>query len=227
MAYAIDNTIVVRPPQQSLATFGTTTVRYYLVSEPVYADLDAGGPLDEAVVREGVVRAQKPQVVTPYYMLRHEGFGENARRFLELLMQRHGPHAPALLYSYKNESMETSIVSGDPQAVAARIASRLDDDRKPLEAVIRGVGEMWDVSLMKFIFDLTSSSIRDNVAEMHSRGMLEADGGVPRDVRVRVEHLLELARRGEAQPADVHKEMLRWGLFDEYQDRFLDLFRRR
>jgi hypothetical protein len=44
---------------------------------------------------------------------------------------------------------------------------------------------------------------------------------------MRVERLMDMTRRGEAQPAEVHKELMRWGLFEEYQDRFLDLFRKR
>ena len=37
---AIRVTKVVRPPRQALATFGSTVIRYYLVAEPVYAELD-------------------------------------------------------------------------------------------------------------------------------------------------------------------------------------------
>jgi hypothetical protein len=50
---------------------------------------------------------------------------------------------------------------------------------------------------------------------------------VPREARQRIERLIEMARRGDAKRADVHREIERWGLFDEYQDRFLSLFRGR
>src|SRR5690606_35863238 len=110
------------------------------------------GP-EEAVVREGTVRSERPQVVTPYYLWRHEGFGENAAHYLEELMRRLGPNAPGLLYTYKNEGMSTSVVSGSPREVAGRIATRLDKEDRPLEVVIRGPDELWDVSLMKFIYE--------------------------------------------------------------------------
>ena len=226
LSEAADNTYVVRPPRQALATFGTTTVRYYLVTEPLYREVDARGA-EETVVREGVVRAERPRVVTPAYLMHHEGFGDDARGYLERLMRELGPDAPGLLYAYRNEGMDTTIVSGGAREVTGRIVERLDREQKPLEAVIRGVDDLWDVSLMKFIYELTSSSARSNAAELRSQGLLETEGGVPRDARLGIERLLEQARRGDADPSDVHREIERWGLFEEYQDRFLGLFKRR
>ena len=62
---------------------------------------------------------------------------------------------------------------------------------------------------------------------MESRGLLRMDRGVPEDARFRIETLLDQARRGETEPSEVHRELERWDLFDEYQDRFLGLFKRR
>ncbi len=36
---AISRTHVLRPPRQALATFGVTSVVYYLVTQPAYAEL--------------------------------------------------------------------------------------------------------------------------------------------------------------------------------------------
>ena len=227
MIRAARDTYVVRPPRQALATFGATVIRYYLVTEPVYAELEGEGAKEEAVVREGTVRANRPQVVTPFYLMRHEGFGENATRYLEEMVQEHGAHAPGLLYTYRNEPLETSIVSGAVEEVAHRIGQRLDREKRDLEAVIRGVDELWDVSLMKFIYELTNASIRVNASELHSKGLLDMEGGVPRDARQRIDRLLEEARRGRVDPSEVHRELERWDLFDEYQDRFLELFKKR
>lgn len=220
-------TVVVRPPQQKLATFGTTSIRYYLVTEPVYADLDQAVKVEESVIREGIVRADRPEVVTPYYLLRHEGFAENASRFLQEMLERYGDNAPGLLYTYKNERMETSVVSGAVQDVASRIGARLDKEQRSLEAVICGVDALWDVSLMKFIYDLTCASLRSNVSELHNTGMLEMTRGVPRNARVRIERMMDQARSGGLDPSEIHMELERWGMFDEYQDRFLGLFGRR
>ncbi len=225
--YAIRHTRVVRPPRQSLATFGTTVVRYHLVCEPVYADLNIPTTGAETVVRDGTVTAERPQVVTPSYLSRLEGFGENAREYLEQVVKEHGPHAPGLLYTYKNEFSGTSIVSGGVREVAGNIGSRLDREDRRLEAVIRGVDEMWDVSLLKFIFDLTTGSARTNASELNAMGLLETREGVPQEARQRIDLMLQEARRGNMDPGAIHSELERWGLFEEYQDRFLRLFRRK
>lgn len=223
---ALARTRVVRAPQQGLATFGSTSVRYYLVTEPSYRALDVvHDGQEESVVREGVVRAERPRVVTPYYLLRHEGFGDNADRYLQRLAEEVGPDHPGLMYHYKNEGAETAVVSGSVEEVTRKIVDRLDRESKPLEAVITGSDDLWDLSLMKFIYDFTAYSAQANVSEMRAKGLLRTEGGVPMDARLRIERMIEEARRGQRDPRDVHREIEHWDLFDEYQDRFFTLFR--
>ena len=220
----LERTRVVRPPRQSLDTFGVTTVRYHLVTEPAFREVNPAQTV-ETVVRGGVVKAERPQVVTPYYLLKTESFSAGAREFLEHLSQSQGPDSPGLLYSYKNEPGGMDIVSGSVDEVAGRISRDLDARESGLEAVIIGIDELWDVSLIKFIYELTNGSARKNVAQMRSAGMMDMAGGVPTDARRRVERMIEGARQGRIEPAEVLRELKRWDLFDEYQDRFLSLFR--
>ncbi len=227
LARAIEQTLVVRAPRQALATFGTTSVRYYLVTEPAFRDLPGASSEPESVIREGTVHADRPRVVTPYYLSRHEGFGDHAQEYLDYLFREYGPDSPGLLYTYKNEAMETSIVTGSPDEVAARVGERLDREQRSLEAVVRGVDELWDVSLMKFIYEFTNESARSNVNDLRQHGLLGVEDGVPREARHRIERLLGLAQEGSVDPSEVHAELERWGLFDEYQDRFLNLFKGR
>ena len=226
MAYAVRNTVVVRPPRQMLATFGATSIKYYLVTEPAYREIDPAGA-DDVVIREGVVKAERPRVVTPHYMMQHEGFGDDAQEYLRRLAGERGGDSPGLLYAYKNEDMRTSIASGGLMEVTDRLKRRLDREGKGLEAVIKGVDELWDVSLMKFIHELTSASVRSNVAEMNARGLLEMEDGTPRDAREGIERMLSDVQRGNVDPSDAHREMERWGVFDQYEDRFLSIFKKR
>ena len=82
--YAVEHTEILRPPKQSLATFGTTNVHYYLVTEPVYSELMKH--VTETVVREGTVIAERPRIVTPYYLSQLEGFSADARRYFDMLI---------------------------------------------------------------------------------------------------------------------------------------------
>lgn len=220
---AIQRTSVLRFPGQALATFGTTNVDYYLLTTPVYEQATAA----ETVIREGKVSAARPQIVTPSYLTRLEGFGDNARKYLDLVMQEYGPHTPGLLYTYKNEPRETSVVSDGLDVVAGRLNDRIEKEGNKLAAVIRGVDELWDVSLLKFIRELTEGSVRSNIAELGSKGLLDIDhAGVPRDARHRIELLFHQVEMGEREPLDLKRELDRWELFNEYEDRFLGLFHR-
>ena len=62
---------------------------------------------------------------------------------------------------------------------------------------------------------------------MGTRGLLDVDTrGIPVDARVRIEELFRKVSRGEIEPGKLKEEIDRWGLFDEYEDRFFNIFKR-
>jgi hypothetical protein len=225
IAHAVRNTEILRAPRQTLATFGTTNIYYYLLTEPAYSELI--GNYHETVIREGRVVAERPKIVTPYYLSRLEGFSKDARRYFEMLVETQGAHAPGIIYTYRNESREFNIVSDNLLAVADKLKTDIERRGDPLASIIKGEDELWDVSLMKFIYEMTSSSLHNNLSEMGSLGLLKMDSrGVPADARVRIEELFSRAARGDADPSELKKELDQWNLFAEYEDRFLNLFRK-
>ena len=225
--YAVRQTEILRAPQQSLYTFGMTNINYYLVTQPIYSELVRPDNIRaaETVIREGRVVAEKPRVVTPYYLSRLEGFSLEARRYFEALMREHGQHIPGLFYTYKNEPKELNIVSDSLLAVVAKLNAEIDQRGDKLAAIIKGEDEFWDVSLLKFIFELTRRSLDDNISQLGSRGLLNMDAkGIPADARLRIEELFRQVARGEHEPRELKEELDRWDLFDEYEDRFFTLF---
>jgi hypothetical protein len=223
--YAVNNTEILRRPKQSLATFGTTNIYYYLVTEPVYAELMEH--VNETVIREGKVIAERPRIVTPYYLSRLDGFSQNARMYFNMLLSEYGAHAPGLFYTYRNEPKELNIVSNSLTEVVNRLNTDIDKRGDPLTTIIKGEDQLWDVSLLKFIHDMTRSSLSSNLAQMGSQGLLNVDpGGIPVDARVRIEEMFSRVMRGEAEPYELKDELHRWDLFDEYEDRFLALFKK-
>ncbi len=223
---AARHTLILRAPKQSLYTFGTTNVYYYLLTEPVYAESTEN--ISETVIREGRVIAERPKIVTPYYLSSLEGFSSGARRYFEALLREHGPSVRGLLYSYKNEPKELNIVSDNLRSVVEKINAEIDKRGDPLAAIIKGEDTLWDVSLMKFIYELTSRSLPDNVRQLGSRGLLDMDAaGIPADARLRIDELFEMVVRGEREPGELKDELDRWGLFKDYEDRFFNLFKKR
>ena len=223
--YAVQHTEILRAPKQSLSTFGTTNIYYYLVTEPAYSELVKN--VTETVIREGRVIAEKPRIVTPYYLSRLEGFSSEARRYFEALTKTRGSDAPGLFYTYKNEPKELNIVSDNLPSVVNKLNEEIDKRADPLTSIIRGEDELWDVALMKFIYEMTRSSLRNNVMQLSSRGLLDLDdGGIPVDARVSIDELFGKVAKGEREPRELKDELDRWNLFEEYEDRFFNVFQK-
>ncbi|MBN1375818.1 MAG: hypothetical protein JXA01_06660 [Dehalococcoidia bacterium] len=214
---AIENTLVLRPPKQRLSTFGSTNVYYYLIT----------ALMDEVnVVREGRVIASRPKIVTPAYLINVEGFSGAAKRYLQMIAHQN-PSEPGILYSYKNETGQMNIVSQPEAAVLEKINRIIDDRSDPLSAIIKGVEEMWDVSLLKFTFELTSGSVYHNYSEFYSQGRFAIDErGVPSDALSNIEELFDLSRQDPSHAPELVNELHRWNLWGQYQDRFLQLFKK-
>ena len=222
---AVKQTEILRPPKRSLATFGTTNIYYYLVTEPAYSELVKSAA--ETVIREGRVIAERPKIVTPFYLSQLEGFSSEAKKYFDTLIKTYGSNAPGLFYTYKNEPGQLNIVSDNLLAVVAKLNDDIDKRGDPLTSIIRGQDELWDVSLMKFIYEMTRSSLPDNLLQMETRGLLDIDSsGIPVDARVRIEELFKTVARGEFEPSELKKELDRWGLFEEYEDRFFAIFKK-
>ena len=224
--YVAKHTEILRLPKQSLATFGTTNIYYYMVTEPAYSELVEN--VTETVIREGRVIAEKPRIVTPYYLSRLEGFSLDAKRYFDMLTRMHGASAPGLFYTYKNEPKELNIVSDNWLSVVNKLNEEIDRRGDPLASIIKGEDAFWDVSLLKFIYEITRRSLRSNLSQLGTRGLLDIDSsGVPVDARLRIEEMFWQVAKGEREPSELKAELDRWNIFEEYQDRFFAIFKQR
>ena len=214
---AMRKTELIRAPKRRLSTFGSTTMEYYVVTE-----------LTEqmSAVRDGKVLAERPRIVTPYYLLHVEGFSEGARRFLGLMAQQN-PHEPGIFYSYKNEPHSTNVVSEPLGVVVGNLSARLESEDRPLSAIIRGVEDVWDLAVMMFIYDLTRRAAGGNYADFQRHGLLNMDeSGLPAAARQQIELLFAIVREDRSRASELVTELNRWGVYQEYEDRFLALFKR-
>ena len=109
-----------------------------------------------------------------------------------------------------------------------RLNDEIDRRGDPLASIIRGEDALWDVSLLKFIYEMTRNSLRTNMAQMGRRGLFNVDAsGLPLDARLRIEEMFRQVLKGERDSQDLKDELDRWNVFAEYEDRFLSLFRRK
>src|SRR5207247_9351168 len=90
--YALENTRVILAPERQIATFGSTSFNFYLISEVM-------DRVNQVRVRNGKIQAERPQILTPehYWRLLLEGFGDKAERYVDQMCE-HARHISALRY---------------------------------------------------------------------------------------------------------------------------------
>jgi hypothetical protein len=166
--YAIENTQVILAPERQIATFGSTSFNFYLISELM-------DRVDQVRVRNGKIHADRPQILTPehYCRLLLEGFGEQAQRFVDQ-MREHARNIAVLRYGFQfrktdviEETLRDSI-----DAVINRTKRRVEGENEPLSAIIQGVDDAWEVCLLKFTIDLIERSSGGNLGDFRKRGLL-------------------------------------------------------
>jgi hypothetical protein len=222
--FAARNTIIFRLPEQKLSTFGQTSIKYYMVTEPVY-ELTAASNV-ETILRQGHVIAEKPRIVTPYYLSRLEGFSPEATGYFNRMCEEYGADSPGIYYTYRNQSEDLSIIPESIDSVAEKLNRDIDYRKENLSAVILGIDDLWDVSLLKFIYEITRISASSNLSQLESMGMLKTDStGIPFESRLRIEELFNKLALGEISPTVLKNELNYWGLFEIYQDRFFTVLK--
>jgi hypothetical protein len=173
-------------------------------------------------------------------MFRIEGFSSEARKAFETLASQY-PDLAGILYKFKvnKELDEMNFVSGPLLTVAENINNEIDKKGDSLCAVIKGTTGLWDVSLSKFILDMMVRSVHSaQIPDFKRRGfvgvnqigqaIIAKDGhGIPVAAREEIERLFKLVKNGELEPVKLKEELDNWGLFEQYQDRFFGLFKKR
>jgi hypothetical protein len=219
--YAVNNTEVVLLPKGRLETFGTTVLNYHLVSELM-------DTVSQVRVREGRIKAGRPQIVTPdaYSRIVLEGFGEEASKYIDWLKE-HEKEIRILQYGYalKRESFTESVVTDTLQAVVDRVKTEVNERNDPLSAVVVGVDVPWDVCLVKLFREVIVHSAPVNVREMEKRRLFEDMEGLPRGVRDEIEKAFLSAGRNRTRLPALSHLLRQHGVFEEYQDRFFSLVR--
>ncbi|MCL0060757.1 hypothetical protein M1N88_02630 [Dehalococcoidia bacterium] len=219
--YALRHTELVRPPEQRLNTFGVTKVHYYLLAELMDS-------VNETRIREGRVIAERPRIVTPSYLLNvFEGFGDHARKQAEALLGKYGFDPNILEYKYRNEMGNTWTLSESISHVILKINGKIDDESDPLAAILKCPDDAWQISLMMFIMSVTRSSASKNIAELDSRGLFERQYGIPKFVRDEIDDLFRAASKDRSSIKELGSKLQSYGVFEQYQDRFFTLLRRR
>ncbi|HWB58818.1 MAG TPA: hypothetical protein VG733_04965 [Chthoniobacteraceae bacterium] len=166
--YAIENTQVLFAPESRIETFGNTRFRFYVITELM-------DRANQVRVRNGYLHAERPQIIAPghYAKLLLEGFGEKGREFAQWLEQNMD-NAAVLKYGmqFKRTDGSEDVLHCTPEEAFSRIKGTAEFSNEPLNAVLQGVDEAWEVSLLKFSMDLIRKSAPGNMGDFRERGLL-------------------------------------------------------
>jgi hypothetical protein len=166
--YAIENTQVILAPERQIATFGSTSFNFYLISELM-------DRVDQVRVRNGKIHAERPQILAPehYCRLLLEGFGEKAQRYVDQLRE-HARNVAVLRYGFQFRKTDVTeqTLRDSIDAVINRTKRRVESENEPLSAVIQGVDDAWEVCLLKFTINLIERSSGENLGDFRKRGLL-------------------------------------------------------
>ena len=209
-------TTVLRVPKRRLSTFGATRIGYHLVSP---------GEGRGTRLREGTVVSERPKILTPEaFNERFEGFGDDAAEFAKWASAAYRDLLRALEYNFRNQGQSVRVLGDTPEQVADRIAAELDGKEAADEALVRCPDSGWSLALMKLTLDEAARSFPGHVRDLERRGHFDADGGELRRRRQLAENLFEKALHDPSALAELGAKLKEWGLFAEYEDRFLSLF---
>src|SRR5438270_13968767 len=166
--YTIKNTHVIVAPERQIATFGSTSFNFYLISELM-------DRVDRVRIRNGKIHAERPQILTPehYCRLLLEGFGEKAERYVDRLRE-HARNIAVLRYGFQFRKTDLSeqTLRDSIDAVSNRTRQNVERKSEPLSALIHGADDAREVDLRMFTIDLVERSSGGNLGDFRKRGLV-------------------------------------------------------
>ncbi len=170
--YALEMTKVLREPDRRIDTFGDTSFEFQLISEL----MDRTG---EIRIRTGKVEAMRPRILKPepYREVDLEGFGPDARARFDKLVERlraEGKDLAFLQYGFqfRRGEVHEEVVHDTMDAVRGRVLDAIRVSGNPALAVIEGVDDAWEISILKFSFEMILRSHEINTFDFKRRGLL-------------------------------------------------------
>ncbi len=163
------STRVLYVPDRRIDSFGDTRFNFRLVSEP----------MDEVGVcriRSGWVEANRPRILRPADLqgIETEGFSAEAARYFEW-MAAQGARLRALFeygFRFGRSDVNEELVHDSLAEVTDRVVKESLSSGDPFRAVIAGVDDAWEVSLLHFMLEMIQKSHEINIFDFRRRGLI-------------------------------------------------------
>lgn len=166
--YALETTKILHEPDRRIDTFGTTSFQFVLVSQLMDS-------VSQVRVRNGTIDAERPRILRPegYDDFSFEGFGEQAEAFREWFKRSDGDMAFLKYgFNFAKRNVTESIVHEGLAEVCDRVIEDIRSSGNPFRAVIQGVDDTWEISLLKFSMEMIRQSHGINEFDFKRKGLL-------------------------------------------------------
>ena len=107
------------------------------------------------------------------------------------------------------------------------IEAEIEAQENNLSAIIEGMDDSWQISLMKFIVELSLRSFYSNVTELRERGFFKPLIGEKKNIKAEIEYLFAEAKKDRSKIYKLGEKLRQSKLFKEYEDRFFALFKKK
>lgn len=130
-------------------------------------------------IRTGEIEAMKPRILRPepYRDIELEGFDETAHARFEALVEKlkaDGQDLAFLQYGFrfKRGAVTEELIHDSIEAVRERALKEIRRTGNPSRAIIEGVDDTWEVSILKFSFEMILRSHQINAFDFKRKGLI-------------------------------------------------------
>ncbi len=161
---ALHETEIHRQRQPRLLTIGSTDLPYVMLCE---SEVNMG----DTVVRNGVVRVEKPQLMLLRDPVEFEGFEYNDNPNESSAFMALGRMASFPPGKYSNIETQLDVFEGSLTKAVDHHQRRLDADKNELTGVLSGPVDLWALSLFVYVGTMISNSAPNDISELIRRHM--------------------------------------------------------
>jgi formate dehydrogenase maturation protein FdhE len=150
-----------------------------------------------------------------------DDFGPEARMYAEWLKEN-GGDLRILQYGFKIQKQELKeyVVSDQLDNVLEQVKAQVEAKDDPLSAVLVGVDDPWEVSLLKLMVELVQHSANGNMQDIQALNTASKES-----LTYRIDQAFLEASRDRSQINTLADILKTNDLWDQYEDRFFALVR--
>ncbi|MDH4263567.1 MAG: hypothetical protein OEV78_11035 [Spirochaetia bacterium] len=207
-------TQVIRYPDHRIYTFGDTDFSYKIISSD-----QVGG----STVRSGKLKCKTPVIVVPEtFMETFQGFSPEAVDFARRKYGDLVSKVQILGYQFTHTLESENPYSENARQVVERVEREIFESKSDI-ALLVSPNDLWEIALVKIILDVLRKSAHGNFEDLRERGFFLSEDEKREN---EIEILFSEAINDKHYVNELAERLREYNLFEKYEDRFFQLFKK-